>query len=190
MPQVRLRVLLWLATFSGATSPLAHPCFSQLFLFQSVPHSFHSCICKNFAQLLWNQSPAHSCRKNRGVGGVPCFLRSDLPTFGHSDGLVFPSTSKSLIRNHRFACSLFSADYKTLFPQLLCFVIYTKRRGVPSSERCSGTPKCYPPIPTSNDTFSRSVSPSFSAEVGMTNVLTFRRLDVPTFLMEVTHDSV
>jgi hypothetical protein len=164
MPKVRLRVPLWLATFSGAISPLAHPCFSQLFFFQSVPHSFHSCICKNFAQLLWNQSPAHSCWKNREVGGLPAFdvqMRRLHPgrvggTFRCSDLqtiLIFSATSKSLIRNYRFACSLFSADYKFLFPQLLCFVIYTNRRGVPSSERCSGTPGGHPPMPSSKRYF-------------------------------------
>ena len=105
---------------------------------------------------------------------------------------LFPATSKSLIRNHRFACSLFSADYKSLFPQLLCFVIYTKRRGVPSSERCSGTPRV-PPSHSNFKTipFADPCHHPSTSEVGMTDVLTpacrgrFRR-----FFPEVTHDSV
>jgi hypothetical protein len=40
------------------------------------------------------------------------------------------STYKSLFPHHRFSISLFSYSYKSLFPQLPYFHIYTKRPGV------------------------------------------------------------
>jgi hypothetical protein len=45
-------------------------------------------------------------------------------------GPLFSSTSKSVRRNHRFASSLFSSTYKSLFPQPLSLHIHTKPRGV------------------------------------------------------------
>lgn len=37
-------------------------------------------------------------------------------------------------QDHRFATCVFPEIYKSLFPQLLSFVIYTKRRGVPARQ--------------------------------------------------------
>ena len=52
------------------------------------------------------------------------FRRFDVQTLP-----LFSAIYKSLDRKHRFASPLSSTDYESLFPQLSCFHIYTKRRG-------------------------------------------------------------
>ena len=52
------------------------------------------------------------------------------PSFTRRALSFFSTTSKSLPCNHRFLFLVFSGAYKTPFPQVLCFVIYTKPRVV------------------------------------------------------------
>ena len=84
---------------------------------------------------LYFQSLAASFARIPGGGGTPrlswLFIRSAV-----RDGrlnfcsLVFSRTYESLFAAHRSASPAFSYSYKSLFPQLLSFQIYTKPPGV------------------------------------------------------------
>ena len=84
---------------------------------------------------LYFQSLAASFARIPGGGGTPrlswLFTRSAV-----RDGrlnfcsLVFSRTYESLFAAHRSASPAFSCSYKSLFPQLLSFHIYTKPPGV------------------------------------------------------------
>ena len=69
-------------------------------------------------------------------GGVPLRLSLIVYPERRSRGelnfcpLLFSRTYKSLLPPHRSVCPAFSYSYKSLFPQLLSFHIYTKPPGV------------------------------------------------------------
>jgi hypothetical protein len=103
-------------------------------------------------QLLWNQANPHSFGKTPGVGCTttkPSFRISNLQTLSRVSSnqsvtklaktaggpstfvfrfSYFASRFSSLM--HRFATPLFSDCYKPLFPQAVCFYIYTRPPGV------------------------------------------------------------
>jgi|SRR5882762_2320693 len=106
---------------SSVLRPLRTP-FPSWRSFRRSPRLF-SIICGLFLQ-------------NTGGGGYPCDmsapsapLRYHLPFFAPP---LFSSTYKSPSSYVDLQHSLFSSTYKSLFPQLLCIRIYTKRRGVGS----------------------------------------------------------
>jgi len=71
-------------------------------------------------------------RHLRVLRACPFFRRASALPFAFFVAPLFSSTYKSLLVAHRFATSLFSFIYKSLFPQPLCIHIYTKPRGVAS----------------------------------------------------------
>jgi hypothetical protein len=52
----------------------------------------------------------------------------------------FPRSHSSIPPHHRFLSPFLSSAYKSLFPQLLSFLIYTKRPGVPRPQHSQGLP--------------------------------------------------
>ena len=104
----------------------------ELAFHPSRPDSFNPFIFKRFGTLFTLRSTRISrnssginrlrtlCKKIGEWVGSGAFLPLDVRTFRRSDACP-PGRVRTI--------PFFSSTYKSLFPQLLCFVIYTKRPG-------------------------------------------------------------